>query len=118
MKRAVKPEHGQDRRLDADEMARLRFVAHEAVRFAMAALRAEPPAREYFRPRDVALRLGWTVAGFSNRVSQGYFGKAEGVRRIGKRRVLIHWPTFEATVLNGDWKPKRWVRWRRIHGIK
>jgi hypothetical protein len=62
------------------------------------------PRRQYFRLPEVAKLLGMRPRQLSNLVSDKYFGAREGVRRVSGKRVFIHWPTFEATVLSGTWK--------------
>ncbi len=112
--------------LPADEIARLRFIAQEVARAVLAELDRRPANREYLSVRETAERLGLKPENLAGRVSEGFFGKKDGVRHVS-RRVFIHWPTFEATVLSGDWKPprglflegnQRWEKWRRAHGQK
>ena len=59
----------------------------------------------YFNSEEIARRLRTSAHNVRSRISEGYFGAAEGVIRIGRRKVLIHWPTFKATVLSGNWQP-------------
>src|SRR5208337_4183318 len=79
-------------------------AAIAAARVVVAELGAAKPRREYFKVSEVAVLIGMRPRQLSNLVSQKYFGAREGVRRISGKRILIHWPSFEETVLSGDWK--------------
>ncbi len=68
--------------------------------------------REYLTVAETASRIGMKRHTLITSVSEGYFGIVEGVRRVGRRRVLIHWPTFERVVLSGQF-PRAHKRWGR-----
>jgi len=65
--------------------------------------RAEPPPQtgDYLRVPETAWRARIAPKTLYNWISLGRIGPAEGVCHIG-RKVVIHWPTFEATVLRGS----------------
>ena len=55
---------------------------------------------EYLRIPETAGRACVAPKTLYNWISLGRIGPGEGVCHIG-RKVVIHWPTFEATVLRG-----------------
>lgn len=55
---------------------------------------------DYLRIPETAGRACVAPKTLYNWISLGRIGPAEGVCHIG-RKVVIHWPTFEATVLRG-----------------
>lgn len=59
---------------------------------------------EYGTSAELGIRTRMSTGSMRNRIAEGYFGEAEGVVRVGAK-VLVHWPTFKATVLSGDWSP-------------
>jgi len=63
---------------------------------------AEPPAQtgDYLKVPETAGRARVAPKTLYNWISLGRIGPAEGVCHIG-RSVVIHWPTFEATMLRG-----------------
>jgi hypothetical protein len=58
------------------------------------------PAGDYLRVTETAGRARVAPKTLYNWISLGRIGPREGVCHIG-RKVVIHWPTFEATVLRG-----------------
>ncbi len=63
---------------------------------------AEPSsqASDYLKVPETAGRARVAPKTLYNWISLGRIGPGEGVCHIG-RKVVIHWPTFEATVLRG-----------------
>ena len=61
---------------------------------------ASASARDYLRVPETAGRACVAPKTLYNWISLGRIGPGEGVCHIG-RKVVIHWPTFEATVLRG-----------------
>jgi hypothetical protein len=57
-------------------------------------------AGDYLRIPETAGRARVAPKTLYNWISLGRIGPGEGVCHIG-RKVVIHWPTFEATVLRG-----------------
>ncbi len=57
-------------------------------------------AGDYLKVPETAGRARVAPKTIYNWISLGRIGPAEGVCHIG-RNVVIHWPTFEATVLRG-----------------
>lgn len=57
-------------------------------------------ARDYLKVPETAGRACIAPKTIYNWISLGRIGPGEGVCHIG-RKVVIHWPTFEATVLRG-----------------
>lgn len=55
---------------------------------------------DYLKVPETAGRARVAPKTIYNWISLGRIGPAEGVCHIG-RNVVIHWPTFEATVLRG-----------------
>lgn len=55
---------------------------------------------DYLRIPETAGRACVAPKTLYNWISLGRIGPGEGVCHIG-RKVVIHWPTFEATVLRG-----------------
>jgi hypothetical protein len=62
----------------------------------------EPPSQagDYLKIPETAGRARVAPKTLYNWISLGRIGPGEGVCHIG-RKVVIHWPTFEATVLRG-----------------
>lgn len=88
-------------------------AAIAAARAVVAELGASSARREYFKVSEVANFIGMRPHQLSNLVSAKYFDAREGVRRISGKRIMIHWPSFERTVLSGSWKPRFTKRPRR-----
>jgi hypothetical protein len=63
---------------------------------------AEPSSQagDYLKVPETAGRACVAPKTLYNWISLGRIGPGEGVCHIG-RKVVIHWPTFEATVLRG-----------------
>ena len=59
---------------------------------------------DYLTIQETAVRARMASKTLYNWISLGRIGVAEGVCHVGRtgRKVLIHWPTFEATVLQGN----------------
>ncbi len=59
---------------------------------------------DYLTIQETAMRSRMAPKTLYNWISLGRIGHAEGVCHVGRtgRKVLIHWPTFEATVLRGN----------------
>ena len=62
---------------------------------------ASAQTSEYLRIPETAGRACVAPKTLYNWISLGRIGPGEGVCHIG-RKVVIHWPTFEATVLRGS----------------
>ena len=54
--------------------------------------------RDYLNITETADRSRLAVKTLSNWISLGRLGPREGVCHVG-RKVVIHWPTFEAAVM-------------------
>ena len=59
---------------------------------------------DYLTIQETAVRARMAPKTLYNWISLGRIGLAEGVCHVGRtgRKVLIHWSTFEATVLRGN----------------
>jgi hypothetical protein len=57
-----------------------------------------PETRDYLNISETADRSRLAVKTIYNWISLGRLGPREGVCRVG-RKVVIHWPTFEAAVM-------------------
>ena len=57
-----------------------------------------PETRDYLNITETADRSRLAVKTLYNWISLGRLGPREGVCHVG-RKVVIHWPTFEAAVM-------------------
>jgi hypothetical protein len=57
-----------------------------------------PETRDYLNITEAADRSRLAVKTIYNWISLGRLGAREGVCHVG-RKVVIHWPTFEAAVM-------------------
>ncbi len=57
-----------------------------------------PETRDYLNIAETANRSCLAVKTLHNWISLGRLGPREGVCHVG-RKVVIHWPTFEAAVM-------------------
>jgi hypothetical protein len=58
-------------------------------------------ARDYLNITETADRSRLAVKTIYNWISLGRLGPREGICHVG-RKVVIHWPTFEAAVMRKD----------------
>ena len=58
----------------------------------------QPETRDYLNITETADRSRLAVKTLYNWISLGRLGPREGVCHVG-RKVVIHWPTFEAAVM-------------------
>lgn len=57
-----------------------------------------PETRDYLNITETADRSCLAVKTIYNWISLGRLGPREGIRHVG-RKVVVHWPTFEAVVI-------------------
>jgi hypothetical protein len=69
-----------------------------------------PETRAYLNIAETSNRSRLAVKTIYNWISLGRLGPREGVCHVG-RKVVIHWPTFEAAVM------RRGDKWRGLRAI-